>query len=88
MRINENYVLQEVADECIVVPVGEASERLHGVIKLNKTGAFLWKKMEEKNLSQEDLIQALLAEFPADISVIRNDVSIFINQLSEMGCLV
>lgn len=88
MRINENYVLQEIADEYIVVPVGEAAEKICGIIKLNKAGALLWKNMEEKNLSQEDLVQILLTEFPADIEIARKDVSLFINQLSEMGCLV
>ena len=88
MKINENYVLQEVADEYIVVPVGEAAERLRGIIKLNKSGAILWKKMEEKDLSQEELVQVLLTEFPTDIKIARKDVSLFIKQLFEMGCLV
>ena len=88
MKINENYVLQEIADEYIVVPVGEATKRIRGIIKLNKSGAFLWKKMEKKNLSQDDLVQILLTEFPADIRIVRNDVSAFIEQLSDMGCIV
>lgn len=86
MRINENYVLQEIADEYIVVPVGEAAERIRGIIKLNKTGALLWKNMEKKNLGQEDLVHILLTEYPTDIDIARKDVSLFVNQLSEMGC--
>ena len=87
MKINENYILQEVAEEYIVVPVGEAADNLCGVIKLNKTGALIWKKMESKDVGQEELIQALSSEYPADINKIREDVTIFIQQLSKFGCL-
>ena len=45
MKIKDNYVLQTMADEYIVVPVGEEADRVHGIIKLNETGAFLWKRM-------------------------------------------
>ena len=44
--------------------------------------------MEEKDLSQEELVQVLLTEFPTDIKIARKDVSLFIKQLFEMGCLV
>ena len=87
VKINENFVLQQVADESIVVPVGEATKRLHGVIKLNSTGTFLWKMLENKNLSQEELVQELLSEFSADANQAREDVSIFVQQLNSFGCL-
>ena len=88
MRINENFILQEVADEFIVVPVGEAADRLCGVIRLNDTGAFIWKKLEEGNLEQEDLVQELLTEYPSEINKARKDVEAFIQKLTQMGCLL
>ena len=88
MKINNNFVLQEVADEFIVVPVGEAADKLSGVIRLNKTGAFIWKKLEEANLEEDELVQVLSTEYPADINKIREDVESFIQQLSDWGCLL
>ena len=88
MKINENFVLQRVADEFIVVPVGEAADNMCGVIRLNSTGAFIWKKLEEEDLEEDDLVQALSNEYLADSNRIREDVISYIQQLSEWGCLL
>ena len=46
MKIKDNYVLQEVAKEYLVVPIAEEADRLQGIIRLNESGAFLWKYLE------------------------------------------
>ena len=66
MKIKDNYVLQTMADEYIVVPVGEEADRVHGIIKLNETGAFLWKRMAGEKTSSEELEGILMAEYPVD----------------------
>ena len=88
MKINDNFILQEVADEFIVVPVGEAADNLCGVIRLNETGAFIWKKLEEENLEEDELVQVVSNEYAADIKKIRDDVASFIQQLRDWGCLL
>lgn len=88
MRINGNFVLQEVADEYIVVPVGEAADKLCGIIRLNKTAAYIWKQLEEKDMEQEEIVQNMLSKYPTEINKTRKDVSQFIQQLSDIGCLL
>ena len=39
---NEEWILTEMNDEYIVVPVGENSNRFKGVIKLNESGKDIW----------------------------------------------
>ena len=63
MKMKKNFVLQEVADEYIVVPVGEEADRTRGIIKLNATGASLWKQLTEKNVSQNELVNLILNEY-------------------------
>lgn len=87
MKANKNFVLQTIADDYIVVPVGEAAARLQGIIKLNATGAFLWNLLSEKECSEPELIEALKAEFNVEKGAAQADVSKFIRQLSGMGCL-
>lgn len=87
MRIKNEFVLQEVADEFIVVPVGDSANRLQGIIKLNETGAFLWNALMQSDLTQEALADALAAEFEIDIRIARNDVNSFMKKLIDFGCI-
>lgn len=87
MKIKDNYVLQTMADEYIVVPVGEEADRVHGIIKLNETGAFLWKRMAGEKTSSEELEGILMAEYPVDGNQARKDVAVFIEQLINIGCI-
>ena len=86
MKINENYVLQEVADENIIIPVGEAADKLHGIIKLNITGAYLWKLLSQDDLSTEELTEKMITEFSVDEGTAKEDISMFVKRLSEYGC--
>jgi len=87
MRIKYNYVLQTIVDEYIVVPIADEADRLHGVIKLNKTGAFLWNYLEVQNRSYENMVNAIINEYGIEYSVACNDVDMFINQLKSIGCI-
>ena len=87
MKIKENFVLQEVADDFIVVPVGKEADRFHGVFNLNETGAFLWKYLSEKECDADILVNFLVESFSVNFMVAQNDVKIFIQKLQDFGCL-
>lgn len=87
MRIKKNYVLQTIADEYIVVPIADEADRLHGVIKLNKTGAFLWNYLEGQHRSHENLVNAIIQEYGIEHAVACNDVDTFIDQLKSIGSI-
>ena len=87
MRINDNFVLQEMVDEHIVVPVGEAADKIHGIIRLNATGAFLWKLMSQKDQTEEELITALTAEYATDAETAKKDIDSFVSIIKEFGCI-
>lgn len=40
---NPNYILREIEDECVLVPVDDSCIITNGIITLNDTSAFLWK---------------------------------------------
>lgn len=88
MRIKEEFVLQELIDEYIVVPVGDESDRLHGIIRLNDTGAFLWKLLSQNDKTEDALVDALVDEYLIDIDTAKKDVSDFICVVKEYGCIL
>lgn len=82
MKIKNGYMLREIGGESIVVPVGSRTVDLRGIIKLNETAAFLWKKLEI-GCSRQGLIDALLQEFEVDEQTASHDVDKFIENLSQ-----
>ena len=80
MKIHEGFLLREVAGNYIVMPVGDAAQRLNGMIKLNETSAFLFRTLEG-GADEEALVAALLAEYDVDEATARRDVGSFLSTL-------
>ena len=87
MKVNPLFIIREIADEYVVIPVGEHADRLHGMLKLNEEGAFLWKLME-KEQTEETLFRALLNEYQVEADTAKKDISAFLEELNRIGCLL
>jgi len=84
MKISENFVLRQVADTWVVLPVGQASVDFNGMLTLNESGAILWQALE-KGGDREALADALLAEYEVDRATALADVDDFLKKLSDAG---
>jgi len=82
MKKMSGLILREVADNFIVVAVGDMVKEFNGIINLNSTGAFLWKILEN-GAEEEDLVKALLNEYEIDEATARRDVGLFIAKVKE-----
>ena len=87
MKINQDFTIQKVGGSYLAVPVGETSKHFHGMIRLNETGAFLWKLMAEKDCTEADLVDALLAEYEVSREIAERDVHAVVELLKENRCL-
>ena len=87
MRIKEDFVLQEIADEYIVVPIAKEADRLNGIIKLNETGSFLWKLLAGREMTGDELAESLRESYSIDSVQAKDDVDKFMTVLMQLGCL-
>lgn len=87
MRIKKDFTVQKVGGSYIAVAVGETSKTFHGMVRLNETGAFLWQKMSEADVTEEELIAALLDEYDVDRETAARDVAALTKQLKDGGIL-
>lgn len=85
MKLKENFVLRQVADTWVVLPLGAASLDFNGMLTLNETGALLWKALEQGG-DREKLADALTAEYDVDRATALADVDEFIQKLVSAGC--
>ena len=88
MQINQDFTIQKVGGSYVAVPVGKTSVHFHAMIRLNETGAFLWNKMAEKDCTEEELVEALLAEYDVAREIAAADVHRIVEQLRENNILV
>ena len=82
MKINENYVLRQISDTWVVLPLGEQTLDFNGMITLNETGSFLWERLE-KGCEEEDLVEALLEEYEVTREQASADVAEFVEKLKK-----
>ncbi len=87
MKIKDGFILREVSGSYIVVAVGDAVKNFNGMINLNETSAFLWKRLE-KGCSKEELLAALLSEYDVQKDVAEQHLDKFISRLTEANLLV
>ncbi len=80
MKLNENFILKNIAGTAVVVPVGEAVNDIKGMITLNGPAEIIWKGLENgKNI--DSIVEEIKSEYDAQEDVIRNDVDAFLNKL-------
>lgn len=80
MKIKEGFLLRNVAGNNVVVPIGQATLDFNGMMSLNDTGAFLFKKMIE-GTTREKLIEDVMKEYEIDESLAQKDVDDFIKKV-------
>lgn len=87
MRISEHFMLRQVADEYLVIPVGEAALRVKGLIGLSESGSLLYRRLQS-GCGEEELVNALLEEYNIDAETARADTAAFLGQMRAMGILI
>ena len=86
MKVKESFVLRQVADNWVVLPVGQASVDFNGMLSLNDSGALLWKVLEQGG-DCESLADALCGEYEVDRATALADAEEFLALLDKAGCL-
>lgn len=87
MKLKSGFVLEEVGGIFLAVAVGERAEELKVLIKLNSTGAFLWQKLAERDVSEAELVEALLEEYEVSRDVAEKSVASFVKSVADGGLI-
>lgn len=86
MKVKPGFILREVADTYVVMPVGEAVMQFNGMLSLNETGVVLWRKLEQ-GAELAELAQALSDRYSITEEKALADVTAFLGALQPVGCL-
>lgn len=86
LKLDKEYVLRQIGDDYVIVPVGKAALDFNGMITVNETGAFLWEQLV-KGTSKEGLLQTLLETYEVIQEEAERDIDEFLDVLYKNNIL-
>jgi hypothetical protein len=86
MKIKEDFMLRNICEDWIVIPMGERLLDFNGMMKLNQSGSFIWKLLEMKR-SREEIISAMLEEYDIPEETAAQEFDTFLQTLKEANIL-
>lgn len=85
LQIKEGYILRPFLDKWVAVYVGDTEER-PPMFTMNKTGAFLWERLETPT-TREQLLLAMLDRYEVTEELADRQLNQFLSKLKEKGIL-
>ena len=85
MKLKYEFIINQVADKMVAVPVGNDLENFNGFIKMNDIGAYIFN-MLKNDVTEDDIVTAMVKDYPdANEAEIRETVQGFVGKLKEGG---
>ena len=86
MKVNNNYILREIAGEYILVSLGTSASSFNGLITLNEIGGKIFKLLSQER-TVEELVMLITAEYEIDSETAEADINEYVQQLRQIGAL-
>jgi len=86
MKRKPDFVMRKIGDDNLLMPGGAQVMNLNGLITLNDTAAYLWELLA-KERSLDELAAAVADRFDVAGRVAREDVRIFVDEITRLGIL-
>jgi hypothetical protein len=85
MKLIEGFRLRPLGKEFIVTPESVAQINFNKMISLNSSAAYLWKSVEGKEFSPEDLKKLLLERYEVEEEVAARDAEAIAQSWIDAG---
>lgn len=86
MKLKYEFVVRNIVDEYVLVPVGDAALSFGGMITTSEVGAFLIEGLKT-DVTREELAAKLMAEYEVDADTAYADLDEFLAQLEKLNLL-
>ena len=83
MKLRKDYVMQQLMDEYLVIPVGEAGREFRGTIRMNETGKFMWDAIGRGADTKEKVMEELRKAYAGlNEEEAREDLELFLRTVA------
>ena len=87
MRLNNNYIIREIAGEKVVVKQGTHGVDMTKIISFNESAAALWEELFKKEFTAEEAADFLVKRYGIDQERASADANMWISKLVECGAI-
>ncbi len=87
MKIKKGFVLEKVGDSYLSCATGKLAKQFSGFVRLNETGAFLWEILSSQDVTKEDMVAKMTAEYDITPDIAKRDIDVFVENLEKNGIL-
>ena len=86
MRLSGEFVVRQIMDDTVAIPVGKTALQLSGMILLNEVSKVIWQCLE-KETEFESIVTAVTDAFEVSVEEARADLLEFLDKLRSMQLL-
>jgi len=87
MKLKYDFVISDMGDELVAVPVGDGAAKFHGMLRLNQSAAEILELLKEET-TPEAVHKTLMERYPdSDINEVGKALEGVLNQLVREGVL-
>lgn len=86
MRLKKGFVFHKIEEEYMAVATGAAAKDFNGLVRNNETADFIYR-MLQKDVTEEEIVNAMAQRYDAPIEMLAADVAEIICQIREAGFL-
>lgn len=87
MKLNPEFLMQQIGDNAVLVPVGNAGQKFHGIVQLNSTAAFIVGCLT-KDTDEDAIKAALTKEYDGTDKDFAESIKETLKKLRECGALL
>lgn len=86
MKLRGEFVVRQVMDDIVAIPVGQTALRLNGMILLNDVSKIIWDSLEY-GTNLESIVKAVTDAFDVSADEAQADISEFCDKLHRLQLL-
>ena len=86
MKLCGEFVVRQVMDNIVAIPVGQTALRLNGMILLNDVSKIIWDHLEQ-GTNLESAVKSVTDAFDVSADEARTDILEFCDKLSKLQLL-
>ncbi len=88
MKLKYSFVLREVAGKSVAVAVGQDNAKFHGMVKMNHSGAFVFRMLQKGVKDVGEIIEAAMKEYAVSKQDAEPLVMDFVEQMRRGDLLI
>jgi hypothetical protein len=87
MKTKRGFNLRQICGENVIIAEGEENIDFSNIISMNESSAYLWKNIQDKDFSEDELVKLLTEEYDVDEITAKSDVNSLVKSWLNAGII-